>query len=414
MIQKATIITIGDELLIGQVIDTNSAWMATHLNQLCIEISRRIAIADDAAAIQAALDEELPRNDLLLLTGGLGPTADDITKPVLAEYFGGKMVENEVVLAHVKEIFNRNNRPMLETNLHQAWVPESCEVLFNKRGTAPGMWFSKEGKVVVSMPGVPYEMMYLMEAEVLPRLQQLGSDGHIAYRNIITAGEGESFVAERIKDLETALPKHIHLAYLPQSGMLRLRLSGKARDAKKLSEELNQAQAAFAQRLENICLSLEDEPLESILGKALVEKKWMLGLAESCTGGYIAHRITQIAGASKYFSGSIVCYQNEVKQKQLGVQAESIQQYDVVSEAVAMEMAEGARKALGSDIGFGITGMLSGHTDRSPQGKVCMAVCREGKQCSKSFQFYQDRIRNKELAANHALVLIWKFIKGKI
>lgn len=414
MIQKASIITIGDELLIGQVIDTNSAWIATELNKLGIEIIRRIAVADSASAIRTALDEELPRNDLLLLTGGLGPTSDDITKPVLSEYFGGKLVPDEAVMAHVKEIFTRNNRPLLETNLRQAWVPDCCEVLFNKRGTAPGMWFSKEEKFIVSMPGVPYEMKYLMEAEVLPRLKKLGSGEHIGYRNIITAGEGESFVAERIRDIEASMPPNIHLAYLPQSGMLRLRLTGKSQDEEQLSADLSETQSAIAQRLENITLSLEDESLETILGKALLDKNLKLGLAESCTGGYIGHRITQVAGASKYFNGSLVCYQNEVKEKLLGVREASIQQFDVVSEEVALEMAEGARKILGSDLGFGITGMLSGTNERTPQGKVCMAICLEGRQFSKSFQFYHDRILNKELAATHALTLIWKFIAGKI
>lgn len=415
MIQYATIITIGDELLIGQTVDTNSAWMATQLNGLGIEVRRRVAVGDTQDAIRTALDEELPRNDLLLLTGGLGPTADDITKPLLAEYFGGKMVMDEAVLAHVEQIFARSKRPMLEANRRQAEVPDNCTVLFNERGTAPGMWFEQDGRIVIAMPGVPFEMMQLMEAEVLPRLHQRATTDAIVHRAIITAGEGESFVAERIKDLEAALPAHIRLAYLPQPGMVRLRLTGRGPDELRLISEVELRRDELAARLEDIVVSLEDLPLEHILGKALAGKGLMLGLAESCTGGYIAHRITQIMGSAQYFMGSIVCYQESVKEQQLGVKRSTIEQYCVVSEEVAIEMAEGARKALSSDIGFGITGLLSGSTeDRVPVGTVCMAAMREGKRASKTFRFHQDRLRNKELATAHALFFIWKFIHDKL
>jgi nicotinamide-nucleotide amidase len=415
VIKYATIITIGDELLIGQTVDTNSTWMAAQLDALGIELRRRIADADTRDAIRTALDEELPRNDLLLLTGGLGPTADDITKPVLCNYFGGKLVLNEGVLAHVEGIFARNKRPMLDTNRRQAEVPDCCYVLFNERGTAPGMWFEKNGKYVASLPGVPFEMMHLMETQVLPRLHQLATTDAIVHRAIITAGEGESFVAERIKDLEAALPQHIHLAYLPQPGMVRLRLTGHGPDELQLIREVELRRDEMAARIDNIVLSFDDLPLEHILGKVLAAKGLMLGLAESCTGGYMAHRITQIMGSAQYFMGSIVCYQESVKEGQLGVKRSTIEKYCVVSEEVAVEMAEGARKTLKSDIGFGITGLLSGSPeDRVPVGTVCMAASREGKTVSKTFQFHQDRLRNKELAATHALFFIWKFIQDKM
>lgn len=414
MIKYATIITIGDELLIGQTVDTNSTWMAAQLGALGIEMRRRIAVADSKEAIRTALDEELPRNDLLLITGGLGPTADDITKPVLCEYFGGKLVMNPEVLAHVEGIFARNKRPMLDTNRRQAEVPDCCDVLFNERGTAPGMWFEKEGKYVVSLPGVPFEMMHLMEARVLPRLHQLATTDAIVHRAIITAGEGESFVAERIKDLEAALPAHIHLAYLPQPGMVRLRLTGHGPDELQLIKEVELRRDEIAARIENIVMSFDDLPLEHILGKVLATKGLMLGLAESCTGGYIAHRMTQIMGSAQYFMGSIVCYQESVKEAQLGVKRSTIERHCVVSEEVAIEMAEGARRTLKSDIGFGITGLLSGSPqDRVPVGTVCMAAAREGTTVSKTFHFHQDRLRNKELAATHALFFIWKFVQDK-
>ncbi len=411
----ATIITIGDELLIGQTIDTNSAWMAQQLNALGIQVARRIAVGDDRDAIVLALDEELARTDILLLTGGLGPTADDITKPLLADYFGGKLVVNEYVLAHVKDIFSRRKRPMLERNLKQAEVPDVCEVLFNRLGTAPGMWFERDGKVVISLPGVPFEMIGLMEDEVLPRLRAIATTDAIVHRSIITAGEGESFVAEQINDLESALPAHIKLAYLPGPGTVRLRLSGYGPDELRLIREVEMRRDELALRLEQIVVALDDLPLEQILGKVLAGKGLTLGLAESCTGGYIAHCITQIMGSAQYFVGSIVCYQESVKEEILAVKRKTIDKYCVVSEEVALEMAAGARKALGSDIGFGITGLLSGGAeDKVPVGTVCMAASMEGRSVSKTFHFHMDRLRNKDLAVANALLFIWKFIQEKI
>jgi nicotinamide-nucleotide amidase len=412
---QATIITIGDELLIGQTIDTNSAWMARQLNSLGIDLQRRIAVGDTKDAIVRALDEEIGRNDILLLTGGLGPTADDITKPLLADYFGGKLVVNEEVLAHVKDIFSRRKRPMLERNLKQAEVPDVCTVLFNRMGTAPGMWFEREGKIIVAMPGVPFEMISIMEDEVLPRLRAMATMDAIVHRSIITAGEGESFIAESIKDLEEVLPEHIRLAYLPDAGMVRLRLTGHGADELRLIKEVELRRDELAARLDKIIVSLEDLPLEQILGKMLIGKGVMLGLAESCTGGYIAHRITQIMGSAQYFSGSVVCYQEAVKEDILHVKRKTLEKHGVVSEEVAMEMAEGARKALRSDIGFGITGLLSGSDDDIvPVGTVCMAATMDGRSASKTFRFHMDRIRNKELAVTNALLFIWKFVQDKI
>lgn len=412
---QSTIITIGDELLIGQTIDTNSAWMAEQLNALGIDVRRRIAVGDTQEAIKTVLDEELLRNDLLLFTGGLGPTADDITKPLLADYFGGKLVMNDQVLAHVEEIFAKRKRPILESNRKQAEVPDVCTVLFNQMGTAPGMWFEKEGKVIVSLPGVPFEMIHIMENEVLPRLRQIATKDAIVHRAIITAGEGESFIVEQIRDLEEALPPHIKLAYLPNAGMVRLRLTGHGADELRLIKEVEMRRDEIAARLEKIVVSLEDLSLEHILGKLLAGKGLMLGLAESCTGGYIAHRITQIMGSAQYLMGSIVCYQESVKEEQLGVKRSTIEKYCVVSEEVAREMAEGARKALHSDIGFGITGLLSGSgEDRVAVGTVCMAASKEGKVVSKTFHFHMDRLRNKELAVTNALFFIWKFVNDKI
>ncbi len=411
----ATIITIGDELLIGQTIDTNSAWMAQQLNKLGIEVSRRIAVGDTRDAIIGALDEELPRANILLLTGGLGPTADDITKPLLAEYFGGPLVVDDAVLAHVKDIFQKRNRPMLERNLKQAEVPQSCTVLHNRMGTAPGMWFERNGTVVVSLPGVPYEMMALMEDEVLPRLRQAFQADGLVHRTILTAGEGESFIAQQIEDLENALPPHIRLAYLPSPGIVKLRLTGRGGDEQALLLDVERHRDAIAGRLEKFVVALEDLPLEQLLGKALTAKGLTLGLAESCTGGYIAHLITQVTGATGYLQGGVVCYQESVKEQVLGVQRSTLDASGVVSEVVAREMAQGARTVLRSDIGFGITGLLSPADDaRVPVGTVCIACCDAGRTVSRSFRFHLDRIRNKELAVQHAMLYIWRFLQGLV
>jgi nicotinamide-nucleotide amidase len=413
---QATIITIGDELLIGQTIDTNSAWISQRLNDFGMEVVRRVAVGDNAADIRQAIDEELPRVSVLLITGGLGPTADDITKPLLASYFGGKMVTDERVLEHVKAIFEKRKRPLLEVNLKQADVPDSCTVLFNRMGTAPGMLFERDGKMVIAMPGVPYEMMAIMEDEVIPRLRlQFVSDALI-HRSIITVGEGESFLAERIKDLEAALPSHIKLAYLPSPNMVRLRLTGRGKDEISLVKEIEMRQEEIANRLEDIVVSLHDLPMEHILGRLLLEKQATIGLAESCTGGNIAHLITQIMGSAAYFNGSIVCYQNFVKEEMLGVKKEILEKYGAVSEETAVEMAKGALKVLKSTYGLAVTGLLSpgGEEDKVPVGTVWIAVAdsKDVKTCR--FKLQYDRVRNKEVAVQMAMVAVWKFIQGKL
>ncbi len=411
----AAIITIGDELLIGQVIDTNSAWIARHLNEQGIDVLRRVAVGDSRDAIVNALNEELAQASLVIITGGLGPTADDITKPLLNEYFGGKMVMDKRVLAHVKNIFSRRNRPFLERNMKQAEVPDVCTTLFNEMGTAPGMWFEKDDKVIVSLPGVPFEMAHIMEREVLPRLEKRFFSDAILHRSIITAGEGESFVAEKLQDMEAALPAHIKLAYLPGAGMVKLRLTGRAADAQMLDKELQAWQMEFAGRLESIVVSLEDIPMEHILGKWLTKNHKTIGLAESCTGGNISHHLTQINGASNYFNGSIVCYQEEIKVKLLGVKLETINNFGVVSEEVVTEMAKGALMALESDYAFAITGWLSAvEGEQVPVGTIWMAVCDKDKIRTKVFHFIYNREMNKVMATSMGMLMIWKFINGKL
>jgi nicotinamide-nucleotide amidase len=410
---KASIITIGDELLIGQIIDTNSAWIAQQLNTIGIDVQRRVAVADTKEAIVQALKEEMLLSDLVLLTGGLGPTADDVTKPVLCDFFGGTLVVNEQVLAHVKEIFLRRNRPLLERNLKQAEVPDVCTVIPNELGTAPGMLFEQQGKMIVSMPGVPFEMKGMMQATLLPLFQQRYQQQQvIVHRNILTFGEGESFLAEKIKDIEAQLPENIKLAYLPSPYAVKLRLTARGVDEEALIARTEHFQMQLAERIASHVVSFDDQPLEAQIGAVLKDKHLTLGLAESCTGGYIGHRLTQIPGSSAYFKGSVVTYATSAKVNLLGIDAALIQEHGVVSEAVALAMAEAAARSLDTDIGLGITGIFSAseYEDHSPVGTLFIALSAKGFRVSKQYRLYHDRIQNKETATQIALYLIWEFI----
>lgn len=402
--------------MIGQTIDTNSAWMAQRLNDLGIDVIRRVAVSDKAEDIRTALDEESDRADVVLMTGGLGPTADDITKPFLCEYFGGKMIVNERVLEHVKDIFSVRKRPILERNLKQAEVPDSCTVMFNRMGTAPGMLFKKGDKAIIAMPGVPFEMMAIMEDEVIPYLRLNYTSDAMVHQTILTAGEGESFIAERIKDLEEALPEHIKLAYLPSPGTVKLRLTGKGPAKDKLIKEVTMRQEELANRLENIVVSMHDLPLEHILGESLTIKGLTVGLAESCTGGYVSHLLTQVVGSSRYFKGTIVCYLREIKEKVLGVKHSTLKKHGAVSEETAIEMAKGALKVLNTDLALSITGLLGagGEDDNVPIGTVWMAVASKDEIKTKEFRFHYDRPRNKDIAVQSAMLMLWKFVNGKL
>lgn len=410
----ASVITIGDELLIGQTIDTNSAWIGQQLNKIGIDLRRRVAVGDDAPEIIHALDEEIKASDIIILTGGLGPTADDITKPLLARYFGSGMRTDERVLQHVKDIFSRLNRPMLERNMLQANVPEACTVLFNSRGTAPGMWFERDGRVIVSLPGVPHEMAGLMEDEVLPRLAKMGEGHTIRHYSIITAGEGESFLAEKIKDLEESLPPHIKLAYLPGARMVKLRLTGRAADAATLDKELTHHRDLLMARLADYVIAEEDMPLEVIVMNRLKALKKTLALAESCTGGSMAGMLTNMPGASACVRGGVVCYHRDVKEQTLGVKKETIDQHGIVSEATAAEMAAGARSALGANIGVGITGFLGPTADgTAPVGTICIGVADSTRTTTTTLHLRYERSRNKEVAISAALQHLLQFLAGK-
>jgi nicotinamide-nucleotide amidase len=420
MSKTASIITIGDELLIGQTIDTNSAWMAQQLNAIGIQVVNRIAVGDDRQAIWKALDDSINNASVVLITGGLGPTADDITKPLLCDYFGGKMIVNQIVLDHVKYIFSEIlKRPLLERNMKQAEVPDNCKVLLNKRGTAPGMWFEKKDqttaskKIIVSMPGVPHEMKGLMQDAVIPHLKVLNEDYIILHRTLLTAGAGESFIAERLKEWESILPSTIKLAYLPNYGMVRLRLTVMGPNQAGLLPLIEQKFGELQELLKDIVVITEDAPLEKTLGDQLIQKGKTLATAESCTGGYIAHLLTSIPGSSGYFKGSIIAYDNTIKQKLLGVQATTLQQHGAVSKETVTEMLQGLLSSTGADYGIAVSGIMGpgGGTEEKPAGTVWIAIGSKNDQNTTSFHFRFDRQRNIQLTAANAMLLMWKFLR---
>jgi nicotinamide-nucleotide amidase len=407
----AEIITIGDEILIGQIVDTNSAWIARQLNEIGFRVKQISSVSDDREHILTALKEAKERADVILITGGLGPTKDDITKKTLAEYFGVGLIENKEALANVERIFLRFRgtiENMLETNKQQALVPENCEVLLNNNGTAPGMWFNSDGKIYVSMPGVPFEMMYLMEELVIPKLKSTLKLPAIVHKTILTAGEGESYLANKIADIENDLPAYIKLAYLPKLGQVRLRLSAYGEDEKALKLKVDEFAVRITERVGNVAVAQEDIPLEKVVLNMMAEKGLKLALAESCTGGYLSHLFTQHPGSSAVFWGGGVTYANELKESILGVKPETIEQFGAVSEETVKEMAEGALRNFSANYTIAITGIAGpdGGTPDKPVGTVWIGVAKSGKTVTKKFTFGSKRIQNIERSAAGALFML--------
>jgi nicotinamide-nucleotide amidase len=393
---KAEIINIGDELLIGQVVNTNASWMAAQLTKAGISVVQTTTIADDADAIKTALNEAFKRADIILISGGLGPTKDDITKKTLAEYFGSKLVFHEPTFEQVKKIFAARQFPVTEENRQQAMIPDNCTPLFNKNGTAPGMWFEKGGKVAVSMPGVPFEMKAMMEEQVIPKLVRHFNLGVIVHKTVMTTGVPESMLAERIKTWEENLPSHIKLAYLPQPGIVRLRLTGKGRHAQQLETEIEKEIEKLQQIIPEVIYGYDDVTLEEVVGQLLRRKGKTVSTAESCTGGYIAHLITSISGSSDYFEGSVVSYSNRIKTEMLGVLPETLEKYGAVSREVVTEMAEGALKRLKTDYALAVSGIAgpTGGTKEKPVGTVWIAVAGSFGTEAQLFHFGEHRGRN--------------------
>jgi nicotinamide-nucleotide amidase len=402
------IMTIGDELLYGQVVDTNSAFMGQELAKIGLRVRQISSVSDRADEIVAALDQARERAQLVLMTGGLGPTKDDLTKHVLARYFGAELVMHEPTLEHVINMFKRFNRPMPEVNRFQAMVPSNCEVLPNAVGSAPGMWFEDRGTVFVSMPGVPFEMKRLMTDEVLPRLQQRFHLQPIEHVVVMTAGLGESALAEKIADWEDALPAHIKLAYLPSFGAVRLRLTGTDDGQPDLRGRMLALLPALREHIAEYIFAEEETTLEAAVGELLKAKGLSIGTAESCTGGLVANRLTSVPGSSAYFMGSVVAYSNDIKMQLLDVPEATLMAHGAVSEETVRAMAEGARRRLGVDVALATSGIAgpSGGSEAKPVGTMCVAYADGQKTISKQFSFNRGRALNIEYAAQVVLTLL--------
>ncbi|HHT23549.1 MAG TPA: competence/damage-inducible protein A [Bacteroidales bacterium] len=409
------IITIGDEILIGQIVDTNSAWMAVELNNAGFQLSQITSVHDDAELIKSALDLALEKNDIVLLTGGLGPTKDDLTKLTLADYFDTELVYDESVYQNIESLYRTRPSVLNELTKAQALVPKACTVIQNRVGTAPIMWFERDEKVVVSMPGVPFEMKKAMTDEVIPRLMKKFNRNAVINQTVQVFGYGESSLALKIEEWENALPDYLHLAYLPSFGLVKLRLSGALTNGNELQAEIDRQFGLLDEILGDAIIARNDFPLEKNLGEMLRAKKLTIAVAESCTGGNIAHKITSLAGSSEYFIGSVTAYQNEVKENFLGVSSEDLKSYGAVSQQVVEQMAEGVRKKMNTDISIATSGIAgpNGGTEEKPVGTVWIAVSMKDKTISQKYYFGNHSRENIiERSTVSAMILAMELIKG--
>ena len=408
----AEIITIGDELLIGQVIDTNSAWMGQELNKIGIEVLRIVSIRDRKEEITEAIDSAMKRANIVLVTGGLGPTKDDITKQTLCEYFHTELVFNEDVYENIKRVL-AGKIPMNALNKSQAMVPKDCTVINNPVGSASVSWFERGDKVLVSMPGVPQEMTAVMKESVLSKLQERFQTDVIIHQTFLVQHYPESVLAEKLEPWETALPECIKLAYLPKLGIIRLRLTGRGKDKARLVNILNREKVKLEEILGDDIFSEEDTPLEMIVGELLKKKKLTVSTAESCTGGSIAARLTSISGSSEYFNGGIVAYSNDVKMGLLHVSSETLAEHGAVSEETVIEMVKGAMKALKTDCAVATSGIAgpNGGTPEKPVGTVWIAAGYKNEIHTYKQETNRGRAMNIERAGNNALLMLRDLLK---
>jgi len=406
---QAEIITIGDEILIGQILDSNSKWIAEELNKIGVSVYQITSIQDDKQHILKALKEAQNNADIVIITGGLGPTKDDITKHTLIEYFNDSLVLKTEIVQHIKTMFAKINYPFTEVNKNQALVPKKCIALKNELGTAPGMWFQQKNKVVVSLPGVPYEMKALMAKKVLPKLKETYQLKYILHKTIQTYGLGESVLAAKIEDWENTLPKFIKLAYLPSFGRVRLRLSAKGENKKELEKTVNNEVKKLLKLIPEVIVGLEDsETIEVAIGKLLTKKKQSIATAESCTGGNIAHKITTVPGSSAYFIGSIVSYNVNIKINELNIDTELIEKYSVVSAEVAEAMSKSIQQKFKTDYAIATTGNAGPTTDKTDTtvGVVFISIATPKNVITKEFYFGKPREKVIERTTNKALELL--------
>ena len=409
---SATIINIGDELLIGQVINTNAAWIGEQLNLIGISIKQVFVIPDQESDILNALENAENSSEVIIITGGLGPTKDDITKETLCKFFNSELVFHQESYDNIIRLFEKRFRVIQDVNKRQADIPAACTPIHNANGTAPGMWFEKNENIFISMPGVPFELKSMMEDYILPKLQEKYSDQVIIHKTILTQGIGESALAEIISEWEDNLPENIKLAYLPQPGIVRLRLSCIGQERVKLQEQLDKEVDTLKQLIPDLIYGFDTDKLEEIVGKLLLKNKSTLATAESCTGGNIAHLITSIAGSSNYFIGSVVAYSNEVKTQKLGVKENTLIDYGAVSEQCVIEMAEGIKSSLNTDYSIAVSGIAGpdGGTETKPVGTIWIAVSGPTKTIAKKYTFGTNRERNIRMASVAALNLLRKLL----
>lgn len=405
---KAEIIAIGDELLYGQIVDTNSHWISQELDLMGVKVVRKTTVGDNRKDILAAFAAAESRADLVLITGGLGPTQDDLTKPLMAEYFNCEIVEVPAAVEAVTAFFKRRGREMTLLNILQGHLPSCCTYVPNEVGTAPGMWFERNGTYWMSMPGVPHEMKKLMKDFVLPKLPSLFTLPVIFHKVIKTVGIGESWLADLIKDWENELPKHIRLAYLPSLGHVKLRLTGFGDDKSILEIEVQKQIEAVLPLIDKYVYGYDEETLETAIGKLLKQKGKTVALAESCSGGYISHLITTIPGSSTYFQGGVIPYHNQFKEKVLGVNSETLKNHGAVSEPTVLEMAEGVRSLFGADFGLASSGIAGpdGGSEAKPVGTVWISCAGGGFTEAKKLQLTQDRMLNIQLTGVAVLNLL--------
>ncbi|MCU0339914.1 MAG: competence/damage-inducible protein A [Spirosomaceae bacterium] len=411
---KAEIITIGDEILFGQITDTNTQWISTELTKIGIRTTRKSSVGDNKADILQIFHEAQTRADVVLITGGLGPTKDDITKTTLCEYFGTELYINEDALAFITDFFAKRGREMTEINRMQAALPRNCTYVPNLWGTAPGMWFEHQGTVFISMPGVPFEMKNLMTHALLPKLQTHFQTPTIYHKMIRTVGLGESFLAERIEAWEDALPPHIKLAYLPHFGQVRLRLTATGNDLAQLQAETQAEVEKVLPLIEKHVFGYDDDELETVIGRLLKEHNATIATAESCTGGYVSHVITKVPGSSAYFVGGVVSYSNDVKINELGVKAETLAEHGAVSEQTVIEMAEGVRARLKTTFGISASGIAGpdGGTDDKPVGTIWIACAGPNGTKTRKLLLGKYREQNIQLTATFLLEVLRRQILG--
>lgn len=411
---NCTLLTIGDEILIGQIVDTNSAWMAQQLNALGVGVAEIISLSDQREHIIDGLNRALQQSNLVLITGGLGPTKDDITKNVLADYFQSELVFVPHIYEQLSDYLQKRNIAVVDAIRQMAMLPAKCEVITNTKGMAAAMWFEHDGKVVVSMPGVPFEMKNFMTRDVLPRIAQRFSLPTICHLTLQVAGIGESVIAQKIESVENSLPAHIKLAYLPSMGVVRLRLSGRGNDAAALDAEVRR----YGQQISNILtpkyvFAAGDTTLTQAIAQLLIERQASMSVAESCTGGLLMHKLTADAGASAYFMGGVVPYTNALKQQLLGVPHATIEQHGAVSEATVLAMAQNTLERLNTDYSIAISGIAgpTGGTPDKPVGTVWVAVASRQRAVAQLYNFARThRDINIELSANMALNQLRKFL----